>query len=217
LALGLMIMAVGLTCIAASTTFWGDEVWGPRYIVPTAWAWLIPIAWWADSTLRRRVLVGLASLGVLVQLVAVSGQYAHYVDQVVALTGEPVYQDRFGVPREEIPYGNDPTRWIPELSALRLQAEGLISSQIVDRLGGDGIEVTYAPFEGRSRTVNLSDPKLAIPLNFWWYPPPEHKRLARFLALLLLLASLAAGWRLYRLVWSAGAVAATSRATASRR
>lgn len=218
LALGLMIMAIGLTCVAASTTFWGDEVWGPRYIVPTAWAWLIPIAWWADSALRRKVLVGFATLGVLVQIVAVSGQYAHYVDQVVALTGEPVYQDRFGVPREDIPYGNDPTRWIPELSALRLQAEGLISSQIVDRLGGDGIEVTYAPFEGRSRTVNLSDPALAIPLNFWWYPPPEHKWLVRSLALLLLLASLAASWRLYRLVWSAPepVAAATSRATASR-
>lgn len=219
LALGLMIMAFGLVCIAGATTFWGDEVWGPRYIVPTAWALLIPIAWWADSALRRRVLIGFASLGVLVQIVAVSGQYAHYVDQVDALTGVPVYQDRFGVPLDEIPYGNDPTRWIPELSALRLQTEGLISSQIVDRLGGDGIEVTYAPFEGRSRTINLSDPALAIPLNFWWYPPPEHKWLVRALAFLLLLAGAFAAWRLYRLAWAPGSapvVAATSRSTASR-
>jgi hypothetical protein len=154
-------------------------------------------------------------LGVLVQIVAVSGQYAHYVDQVDALTGVPVYQDRFGVPREDIPYGNDPTRWIPELSALRLQAEGLISSQIVDRLGGDGIEVTYAPFEGRSRTVNLSDPALAIPLNFWWYPPPEHRWLVRFLALLLLLAGAAAAFALYRLAWGSYP-SATRSATASR-
>jgi hypothetical protein len=201
LAGGLLIMMLGLTCIAASTTFWGDEVWGPRYIVPTAWALLVPIAWWADTALRRKALVAVATLGVLVQIVAVSASYSHYVDAVDALTGVPVYQDRFGVPREDIPYGNDPTRWIPELSALMVQTEGLISSQIVDRLGGDGLEVTYAPFEGRSRTVNLSDPKLAIPLDFWWYPPPEHKWLVRLLALLLLLASVAAATRLYLLAF----------------
>ena len=74
------------------------------------------------------------------------------------LTGVPIYRDRLGVDREKIPYGNDPTRWIPELSALLVQTEGLISSQVVEPLGGDGLEVTYAPFEGRSRTVNLSDP-----------------------------------------------------------
>lgn len=211
LALALIILILGLTCIAASTTFWGDEVWGPRYIVPTAWALLVPIAWWANTGLRRKVLVGVATLGVFVQIVAVSAQYAHYVDAVDALTGVPVYQDRFGVPREDIPYGNDPTRWIPELSALMIQTEGLISTQIIDRLGGDGLEVTYAPFEGRSRTVNLSDPKLAIPLNFWWYPPPEHKWLVRFLALLLLLASVAAAARLYLLAFREPAVKSPRR------
>lgn len=173
LAAALLVLFVGLTCLAGSTTFWGDEVWGPRYIVPAAWVLLVPIAWWADTALRRRVLAGVAALAVCVQVVAVSAQYAHYVDVVGALTGVPVYQDRFGVDREEIPYGNDPTRWIPELSALLIQTEGLVSSQVVDRLGGDGIEVTYAPFEGRSRTVNLSDPALAMPLDFWWYPPPN--------------------------------------------
>jgi hypothetical protein len=197
LALALLVLLLGLTCIAGSTTFWGDEVWGPRYIVPTAWALLVPIAWWADTAVRRKVLVGVASLGVLVQIVAVSAQYAHYVDVVDALTGVPVYQDRFGVPREDIPYGNDPTRWIPELSALLIQTEGLISSQVVDRLGGHGLEVTYSSFEGRSRTVNLSDPKLKMPPDFWWYPPPEHRWLVRFIALLILLASAAAATRLY--------------------
>ncbi len=201
LAIALLIFFVGLTCIAGSTTFWGDEVWGPRYIVPAAWALLVPIAWWADTRVRRRVLAGVAALAVLVQIVAVSAQYAHYVDVVDALTGVPVYQDRFGVPREQIPYGDDPPRWIPLLSPLLVQTEGLISSQVVSRFGGDGLEVTYAPFEGRARTVNLSDPKLAMPLDFWWYPPPEHKWLARFLALLLLIAGAAAGWWLYRLAW----------------
>jgi hypothetical protein len=107
----------------------------------------------------------------------------------------PIYRDRLGVDREKIPYGNDPTRWIPELSALLVQTEGLISSQVVDRLGGHGLEVTYAPFEGRSRTVNLSDPRWAMPPDFWWYPPPEHKWPARALALVVLaLAVAAAGW-----------------------
>jgi len=113
------------------------------------------------------------------------------------MTGVPIYRDRLGVDREKIPYGNDPTRWIPELSALLVQTEGLISSQIVDRLGGQGLEVTYAPFEGRSRTVNLSDPRWKMPLDFWWYPPPEHKWLARGLALIVLALAVAAAGGLY--------------------
>jgi hypothetical protein len=214
LAAALLIFLVGLTCVAGSTTFWGDEVWGPRYIVPAAWVLLVPIAWWADSAIRRRVLAGVASIAILVQVVAVSAQYAHYVDVVDALTGVPVYQDRFGVEREQIPYGNDPTRWIPELSALVVQTEGLISSQVVSRLGGHGLDVTYAPFEGRSRTVNLSDPKLAMPLDFWWYPPPEHKWLVRFIALLILLATLAAAAGLYRVSFGRGALRARAPALA---
>jgi hypothetical protein len=142
---------------------------------------------------------------VLVQIVAVSASYSHYVDVVDALTGIPVYQDRFGVDREQIPYGNDPTRWIPELSALLVQTEGLVSSQIVDRLGGHGLEATYAPFEGRSRTVNLSDPPLKMPLDFWWYPLPEHKWLGRFVALLILLVGLAGAAGLYLVSFGRGA------------
>ena len=160
LALALLAFFFSLTALSAGdSTYWGDEVWGPRYIVPAAWTLLVPIAWWAGTAPRQKVLVGVASLGVFVQIIGVSAQYAHYTDAVRGLTGVPVYQDRLGVDREKIPYGNDPTRWIPELSALLVQTEGLISSQIVERLGGDGLEVTYAPFEGRSRTVNLSDPK----------------------------------------------------------
>jgi hypothetical protein len=204
----LLVLLIGLTCIAGSTTFWGDEVWGPRYIVPVAWTLLVPIAWWADSAIRRKILVGVASLGVLVQIVAVSASYSHYGDVVDVLTGVPVYQDRFGVDREQIPYGNDPTRWIPELSALLIQTEGLVSSQIVDRLGGHGLEVTYAPFEGRSRTVNLSDPTVKMPLDFWWYPLPEHKWLGRFVALLILLVGLAGAVGLYLVSFGRGAFGA---------
>jgi hypothetical protein len=210
LALALMTFFFGLTALAATTSYWGDEVWGPRYIVPAAWAMLVPIAWWADTATRRKVLVGVASLAVLVQVVGVSAQYARYTEAVRAVTGVPIYRDRLGVDPEKIPYGNDPTRWIPELSALLIQTEGLISSQIVEPLGGDGLKITYAPFEGRSRTVNLSDPRYRMPLAFWWYPPPRHQAAARTLAAFIFLVALAAGYGLYRVSfgrrrpWSAG-------------
>jgi len=113
------------------------------------------------------------------------------------MTGVPIYRARLGVDREMIPYGNDPTRWIPELSAILVQFEGLISSQIFTRFGDEGLEVTYAPFEGRSRTVDLTDPRYAMPLDYWWYPPPEQKWLARALALVLLAIAIAAAAWLY--------------------
>jgi hypothetical protein len=213
LALGLLTLFLGLTFLAASSNYWGDEVWGPRYIVPAAWTLLVPIAWWATTVTRQKLVAGVAIVAILVQIVGVSAQYAHYTDVVRGLTGVPIYRDRLGVDPEKIPYGDDPTRWIPELSALLVQTEGLISSQVVDRLGGDGLEVTYSPFEGRSRTVNLSDPKYRMPLDFWWVPPPRYAVLARALAALILLASVAAAVGLYvvsfgrRRPWSARATA----------
>ena len=210
LALALMAFFFGLTALSAWTTYWGDEVWGPRYIVPAAWAMLVPIAWWADSALRQKVLVGVAALGVVVQIIGVSAQYARYTEAVRGLTGVPIYQDRLGVDPEKIPYGNDPTRWIPELSALLVQSEGLISSQVVERLGGDGLEVTYAPFEGRSRTINLSDPKYRMALDYWWYPSSHNPVATRALGIAMLLLAVAAAAGLYvisfgrRRPWRAG-------------
>jgi hypothetical protein len=197
LVLALLAFFVSLTALSGVSTYWGDEVWGPRYIVPAAWTLLVPIAWWAGSVTRQKVVVGVACLAIFVQVIGVSAQYAHYIDVARGLTGIPLYEDRTGVPLEKIPYGDDPTRWVPELSALLVQTEGLISSQIVERLGGDGLEVTYAPFEGRSRTVNLSDPLYKMPPDFWWYPPPEHKWAARALGLIVLLISIASTVGLY--------------------
>jgi hypothetical protein len=213
LAGSLIFMFAALTCIAGASNYWGDEVWGPRYIVPVAWTLLVPIAWWADSALRRRAVAAVAAAAVFVQVIAISAQYAHYTDAVRALTGVPIYRDRLGVDPERIPYGDDPTRWIPQLSALLIQTEGLVSSQIVDPLGGHGLEVTYAPFEGRTRTVNLSDPKLKMPLDFWWYPPPHYKWLARLIAMLMAIVSAVAAYWLYlvsfgkRRPWGRGAPA----------
>jgi hypothetical protein len=150
-------------------------------------------------------------------VIGVSAQYAHYTEVVRGLTGVPIYREREGVDPEKIPYGDDPTRWVPELSALLVQAEGLISSQLLTRFGGHGLEVTYAPFEGRSRTINLSDPQYAMPLDFWWAPTPRHPFAARTVALLLFLASVGAAAGLYllsfgrRRPWGARAPAAASR------
>jgi hypothetical protein len=199
LALALMTFFFGLTALSALTSYWGDEVWGPRYIVPAAWAMLVPIAWWADSAVRRKVLVGVAALAVVVQIIGVSAQYARYTEAVRGLTGVPIYQDRLGVDPEEIPYGNDPTRWIPELSALLVQTEGLISSQVVEKLGGDGLEVTYAPFEGRSRTINLSDPQYRMPLDYWWSLSTRHRVATHAVAIAMLIIALAAAAWLYML------------------
>lgn len=190
----LLILLVTLTCVSGASAYWGDEVWGPRYIVPAAWTLLVPIAWWAGSQTRRRVLIGVASLGFMVQLVAVGGQYSYYMGVVRELTGVQVYGTRFGIDGNRIPYGDDPPRWIPQLSPLLLQAEGLISSQVIEPLGGDGLKVTYSPFEGRSRTLNLSDPEVRLSLDFWWNGAGTGRQLA---ALMMLIISLVSGAALY--------------------
>ena len=198
LTLALLAMLLILTFVVAAPNYWSDETWGPRYIVPAAWTLLVPIAWWADSIVRRRVLIGLAVVAVAVQVVAVSTQYTRYIGIAQALTGVKLYEERNGVPREQLPYGNDPPRWIPELSPILLQAETLVSSQLVSRLGGNGIEVTYHPMEGRSRTVNLSDPDLHPELDFWWNNPFETTG-ARLAGALFLLLGLGGGVGLWRI------------------
>jgi hypothetical protein len=189
-----------LACLSGASTYWGDEVWGPRYLVPAAWALLVPIAWWTTTSIRRRVLVGVTVVAVLVQVIGVSAYYGTYIQVVQKLTGVAVYGDRFSeVDPENIPYGDDPTRWIPELSPLLLQAEGLISTEVVSRFGGKGLEATYDPFEGRSRTVNLSEPEVRMELNFFWNNLFGVTR-AKVFAALMFLMSLASGFGLYRLV-----------------
>jgi hypothetical protein len=198
-AASLVVVFLTITAFSGASTFWGDEVWGPRYIVPVAWTLLVPIAWWVDSRLRRQVLVAVTALAVIIQVVAVSGSYTRYLTVIKELSGVQVYGERGGIDPEEIPYGDDPPRWIAELSPLLLQTEGLISSQVVERLGGDGIIATYHPLEGRSRSLNLSRGDVRIAGDFWW-----HRSLDGFgadlTAVLLLLASAGGGFGLYRLV-----------------
>lgn len=190
----LLVLLLTLTCVSGVSSFWGDEVWGPRYIVPAAWTLLVPIVWWADSRIRRRVLIGFAAAACVIQLIAVSSQYSNYMNAVRELTGVQVYGTRFGVDGQLIPYGDDPPRWIPELSAIVVQAESLISSQIVEPLSGNGLKVTYAPFEGRSRTVDMSSPSLKHRLDFWWNGATTPRELV---ALLLFILSLGSAGALY--------------------
>ncbi len=197
LAAALVLLFVTLTAVAAASTYWGDEVWGPRYIAPAAWTLLVPIPWWADTATRRRVLVGLAAVAVAVQIVGVGVQYARFLKVERRLTGVPVLRDREGVPDSRIPYGNDGFRWVPELSPILLQSEGLISSQVIEPLFGGGLRITYSPFEGRARSVDLSEAKLRMPLDFWWSAAPRYKWLACVLAFLILAVSAAAWVALY--------------------
>ena len=77
LVLALLAFFVALTCMAGVSTYWGDEVWGPRYIVPAAWTLLVPIAWWASTVTRQKVLAGVACLAIVVQVIGVSTPYSH--------------------------------------------------------------------------------------------------------------------------------------------
>lgn len=208
LAGALIVLFLTITAFSAASTYWGDEVWGPRYIVPVAWTLLVPIAWWVDSRVRRQALVAVAAVAVVVQIVAVSASYTRYLTVVKGLTGVTVYGERGGIDREQSPYGDDPPRWIAELSPLLLQAEGLVSSQIVERLGGDGIVATYHPLEGRERSLNLSRPDIRLAGDFWWRGSLDGAG-ADLAAVLLLLVGAGGGFGLYRLTrraWALGGV-----------
>jgi hypothetical protein len=211
-AAALLVLLLILTCVSGASSYWGDEVWGPRYIVPAAWTMLVPIAWWADSRPRRNVLAGVATVAIVVQVIGVSAPYSSYIGAVRALTGVDIYGTRFGQKGELIPYGDDPPRWIPELSAIVVQAEGLISSHIVEPLAGTGLKVTYAPFEGRTRTVDMSAPGLHQPLNFWWNGASLPRQVA---SLILFFLGLASAVGLYAISSGRGIVSIGRRSSAN--
>ena len=204
LALALITLLAALTCVSGASTYWGDEVWGPRYLVPAAWTLLVPIAWWTNTAIRRRVLIGVATIGFMVQLVGASVYYGQYMTVVQNLTGVPIYENRVaayggqGLDTEQIPYGDDPTRWIPQLSPLLVQTEGLVSRQILEPLGIGALRATYHPFEGRSRTVDFSEDYARMELDYYWHAPFDALR-ARLFAVVMLLVALASGLGLYRL------------------
>ena len=160
-----MLSFAALVGFIGISSHWSEETWGPRYIVPVAWILLLPIAWWATTPSRMRVVKVLAILSVLVQLVAIAIPYAGYFSAAPSLSGVPIFQNRTSSlvgggtdisdadPR--VPYGRDPMRWVPQMSPLLLQTE-LIGSIASEKLGGPALTITYGPFEGRRTTTSLA-------------------------------------------------------------
>jgi hypothetical protein len=186
-----------MICVSGASRYWGDEVWGPRFLVSAAWAFLVPIAWWCDSAMRKRVLIGVTALAVCIQLVGAGAYYGQTVPIEQQLGGVPVYTARYaGVNPEATPYGADPPRWIPQLSPLLLQTEGLISSQVLERFGFGALTATYDPWEGPVHKVEFSNPAFRITPDFFWHQLVPTTA-ARILAAIFFLMAAGGGWVLY--------------------
>jgi len=197
LALAITGSVLGLVLLVGVSSHWGGETWGPRYLVPVAWLLLIPIAWWVTTRRRARILVVVASLGFAVQVVGVVLPFDTYLNGVRELAGVPLFEQRRGghIPdtAQEVPYGRDPTRWVPQVSPLLFQTE-LALSATSERLGGPAFTVTYAPFEGRRQVLHLEDAtdrfNLLFP-DFWWAGGrPMPYKIGALAAVLLLLSGL---------------------------
>ena len=128
----LLVLFVSLTCISSVSIYWGDEVWGPRYIVPASWALLVPIAWWAVTITRQQGRRGDRRAGDARPGRRRLGGVRPLPPVVRGLTGLPILPlpRRHRRPERADPLRGRPVRWIPELSPLLLQTEGLISSQV---------------------------------------------------------------------------------------
>jgi hypothetical protein len=156
--------------LIAIPPYWADETWGPRYIVPTAWLLVLPIAWWLTTRRRRRWLAAVAVAAVCFQF---GGVFASYVSVAAADTlagGESVYL--ITNPTGRVAYGDDGPRWVPQASPLLFNLE-LTAAYLKEKLTGTGFTVTYAPYRGTGGTLNLTHPEREFgPLpDFWWTGP----------------------------------------------
>ena len=163
------IFLLGVLAVSG-TNFWGDETWGPRYIVNVAWIPLLAIPWWGRDLRARRILGATATVAVAVQLLAIAVPYGVYLSATKELTGLPIYP-RFG-PHDErhfvtnVPLGDDPPRWIPQISPLVFQT-ALVASRVADSVGGRPLTYFYGPHEGQPHRVQLSRYETYVP-DFWW-------------------------------------------------
>ena len=161
-----IIAGVVLGAMPYLISFWADETWGPRYLVPVAWLLLLPLAWWATTRRRCQLLAGVAVLAVLVQLAGTLVSYrAHLAAVASGYTGSKIHGQVVNVPEEQIPYGDDPVRWIPELSPLLFHAESLLAVG-ARNLGLPEPESEYSPFRGRRGSYDLS----STAVDVWWNP-----------------------------------------------
>jgi len=196
-----IIVTVGLnTIVIAASPVWADDTWGPRYIVPSAWLLVLPIAWWARGRLGIWALSFFALLGVCIQLAGVIPRGDASITAARALAKEPVYafphinfhvwdfRHDFlhppSVPVAPVTYGDDGPRWIPQASPLLFQLE-LIAAYAKEELTGSGFVVSYRPFRGNATTIDLrrAEYRFALP-DFWWMVGPRSNG-EELLALLL--------------------------------
>jgi hypothetical protein len=195
-----LTVAINVVFIATSIA-WSDETWGPRYLLPSAWLLILPIAWWTTTARRRRWVLAVAVVGCVVQFVGVFVSYAPTLKASRALTGgEPVYL--YGDWTGHVAYGDDGPRWVPQASMLLFQGE-VTAAYLKEKLTGTGFIVTYKPWRGNEARIDLRDPDRSYaPLpDFWWATAGEttaQKMAAGLLAILCLGSVLLIAPRLYR-------------------
>jgi hypothetical protein len=189
------VVAAGVA-VPALTSYWSDETWGPRYLVPVAWLLLVPLAWWGVTRLRRIVIVGLAIVGVAVQVVAVTVPYEYYVKISTPFNSTLATDSINGLPYtapEPPALGHDSMRWVPELSPILWQARILLSTTS-ETLGGSPSTFRYAPYAGKPVKIDLRDAErrfgIGVP-DFWWVAGPYAARSKAVAALLFLLCVVA--------------------------
>jgi hypothetical protein len=170
LALGVLLAVAMNTAVISISIVWSDETWGPRYLVPSAWLLLLPLAWWTHGRRRMRWMAAFTVLAVWVQFIGVLPSYGVIIPINRALAaGAPVYID--GAASRQVPYGDDGPRWIPGASPLLYQS-ALALAYLKEKLTGSGFTITYRPFEGYYKTIDLREPQDVTDLpDFWWTFP----------------------------------------------
>jgi hypothetical protein len=168
LTLGL-VFALGVL-VASLVPHWTDETWGPRYLMPVAWLPLLAIPFWATSAARVRVVAALATIAVLVQLVAVLVPFTQVIQSTQSLTGQPLFEER-DQPVKTAALGRDSVRWVPQLSPLLVQST-LVASRAATGVGLPPITLNYHPYEGPQHRLTLSK-EFATQVgferpDFWW-------------------------------------------------
>jgi hypothetical protein len=195
LARTVVIALAAAIAVVAVNTYWTDETWGPRYLVPVAWMLLLPLPFWAVTRRRQVILGGVAVVAVAVQFVGVVSSYesglavaqrALGFDPIAAMWGEPA-----------APLGHDTERWVPGASPLVAQG-ALVASWAATGVGLPPVTYTYHPRLGESHSVTIHRKlinDLGVP-DFWWLP--EHNGPLGLTALLAAAAALLAALHLTR-------------------
>jgi hypothetical protein len=161
-----IIAGLALGAMPYLADLWSDETWGPRYLVGVAWLLLVPIAWWATTRKRRLILAAVAVVAVSVQLAGTLVNYRTHLSALVSgYTGTKVHGYVVGVPEQDIPYGDDPVRWIPELSPLAFHGEALVAIG-ARQVGLPEPEAAYSPFHGHDGSTSLT----YAAVDVWWNP-----------------------------------------------